>query len=150
MCKIGDQNAASLKARSDLMSVGQTRRGSKSGVWGFQCRFWQSRESIHLLESRSLVFSVGRFPIYSSAVLCLPGCVVAIRGRESRLTQKGQAFRLCKLLFLNDYIEFFKKMPCGVIFHLRVLLVILRTPFTGAAEAVLMGRIAGLTDWKDG
>ena len=43
-----------------------------------------------------------------------------------------------------------KKIAQNVIFHLRLLLVILRTPFTGAAEAVLTGRRDGLTDWKDG
>ncbi len=41
-------------------------------------------------------------------------------------------------------------MLCDVIFRLRDLFVILRTPFTGAAEAVLTGRRDGLTDWKDG
>ena len=41
-------------------------------------------------------------------------------------------------------------MRRDAIFHLRVWLDNLRTPFTGAAEALVTGWRGGLTDWKDG
>ena len=55
-----------------------------------------------------------------------------------------------KLMFLYDKMWRLNFSPLFCFFRLRLCGVNLRTPFTGAAEAVLVGRKDGLTDWKDG
>jgi len=48
-----------------------------------------------------------------------------------------------KLLTKNKKMPFFKKNRQSRIFHLRLWFVMLRTPFTGAAEALETGRRDG-------
>ncbi|SMO58270.1 hypothetical protein SAMN06265380_102412, partial [Ruegeria faecimaris] len=69
-------------------------------------------------------------------IMGFPGCI-------------GRIYHLNYLNLLSK-IRKCKKVAQGVIFCLRCMFVMLRTPFTGAAEALVTHWRDGGTGWRDG